>query len=141
MEHIFTSDIEGLSVALNFTEDRWLLFRTYYSPSQSDSYFFKISEKTLNTYDNYDIVLLAGDFDTGILENVMGIFLYQHDLGNLGKDKNCFNNVNNPSTFDLFLTNDSWASQKIKTTFTGLSDCHKFVLTALKTTFSRNKSK
>ena len=141
MEHIFTSDIEGLSVALNFTEDRWLLFRTYYSPSQSDSYFFKISEKTLNTYDNYDIVLLAGDFDTGILENVMGIILYQHDLGNLGKDKNCSKNVNNPSTFDLFLTNDSLASQKIKTTFTGLSDCHKFVLTALKTTFSRNKSK
>ena len=71
----------------------------------------------------------------------MSIFLYQHDLENLVKDKTCFKNANNPSTIDLFLTNNSLAFQNTTATFTGLSDCHKLVLTVLKTTFSKNKPK
>ena len=71
----------------------------------------------------------------------MSIFLYQRDLENLVKDKTCFKNTNNPSTIDLFLTNNSSAFQNTTTTFTGLADCHKLVLTVLKTTFSRNKPK
>ena len=39
------------------------------------------------------------------------------------------------------MTNDSLAFQNTATTFTGLSDCHKLVLTVLKTTFSKNKPK
>ena len=42
-----------------------------------------------------------------------------------------------PLTF--FLTNNSLAFQNTARTFTGLSDCHKLVLTVLKTTFSKNK--
>ena len=71
----------------------------------------------------------------------MSIFLYQHDLENLVKDKTCFKKANNPSTIDLFLTNNSLAFQNTSTTFAGLSDCHKLVLTVLKTTFSKNKPK
>ena len=69
------------------------------------------------------------------------IFRCQHDLENLVKDKTCFKNPNNPSTTDLFLTNSSLAFQNTTTTFTSLSDCHKLVLTVLKTTFSKNKPK
>ena len=68
----------------------------------------------------------------------MSIFLYQHDLENLVKDKTCFKNANNPSTIDLFLTNNSLAFQNTTTKFTGLSDCHQLVLTVIKTTFSKN---
>ena len=57
------------------------------------------------------------------------------------KDKTCFKNANNPSTIDLFLTNNSLAFQNTTATFTGLSDFHKLVLTVLKTTFSKNKPK
>ena len=52
--------------------------------------------------------------------------------------KTYFKNANNPSTIDFFLTNNSLAFQNT-TTFAGLSDCHKLVLTILKTTFSKNK--
>ena len=39
------------------------------------------------------------------------------------------------------MTNNSLAFQNTTTTYTGLSDCHKLVLTVLKTTFSKNKPK
>ena len=61
--------------------------------------------------------------------------LYQHELENFVKDKTYFKNASNPSAIDLFLTNNSLAFQNITTTLTGLSDCHKSMLTVLKTTF------
>ena len=95
-------------------------------------------------------MLLAGDSNREVSENVMGIFLYQHDLTNLVEDKTCFKNANNPTTGtriittittinnpDLFWTNNSSVFQDTTTAFTSLSDCHKLVLTALKKTFSR----
>ena len=63
------------------------------------------------------------------------------DLENLTKEKTCFKNANNPSTIDFFLTNNSLVFQNTTTTFTGLSDCHKLLLTVSKTTFSKNKLK
>ena len=91
-------------------------------------------------YSHYNKNLLVGDFNTDV-SNVLNIFLYQHDLENLAKDKTCFKNANNPSTIDLFLTNNSLAFQNTTITFNGLSDCHKLVLTVLKTTFPNNKPK
>ena len=91
-------------------------------------------------YSHYDKKLLVGDFNTEVF-NVLSTFLYQHDLENLVKEKTCFKNANNPSTIDLFLTKNSLAFQNTTATFTGLSDCHKLVLTVLKTTFSKNKPK
>ena len=76
-------------------------------------------------YNHYDKKLLVKDFNTEV-SNVLSIFLYQHDLENLVKDKTCFKNANNRSIIDLFLTNNSLAFQN--TTFTGFS-------------FSKNKPK
>ena len=90
---------------------------------------------------HHDKKLLVGDFNTEVAEDVLSTLLYQHDLENFVKDKTCFKNANNPSTIDLVLTNNSLAFQKAMTTFTGLSDCDKLVLTVLKTTFSKNKPK
>ena len=82
-------------------------------------------------------MLLAGDSNREVSENVMGIFLYQHDLTNLVEDKTCFKNANNPSTVtriittinnpDLFWANNSSVFHNTTTAFTGLSDCHKLV--------------
>ena len=102
---------------------------TYHPPTQSDSYYFNNLDKALDFTINTEV------------SDVLSIFLYQHDLENLVKDKTCFKNANNPSTIDLFLTNNSLAFQNTTTTFTGLSDCHKLVLSILKTTFSKNKPK
>ena len=139
-KHVFPDDIEGLFIELNFGKVKWLLFGTYHPPTQSDSYYFNNLDKALDLYSHYDKKLLVGDCNTEV-SDVLSIFLYQHDLENLVKDKTCFKNANNPSTIDLFLTNNSLAFQNTTTTFTGLSDCHKLVLTVLKTTFSKNRPK
>ena len=123
-----------------FRKAKWLLFGTYHPPTQSDSYYFTNVDKALDLCSNYDKKLLVGDFNTEI-SDVLSIFLYQHDLENLAKDKTCFKNANNPSIIDLFLTNNSLAFQSTTATFTDLPDCHKLVLTVLKTTFSKNKPK
>ena len=140
-KHVFPDDIGGLFIELNFRKAKRLLFGTYHPPTQSESYYFNNLDKTLDLYSHYDKKLLVGDFNTE-LSDVLSIFLYQHDLENLVKEKTCFKNANNPNTIDLFFTNNSLAFQNTTaTTFAGLSDCHKLVLTVLKTTFSKNKPK
>ena len=139
-KHVFPDDIEGLFIELNFRKAKWLLFGTYHQPTQSDSYYLNNLGKTLDLYSHYDKKLLVGDFNTEV-SDILNVFLYLHDLENLVKDKTCFENVNNPSTIDLFLTNSSLAFQNTTSAFTGLSDCHKLVLKVLKTTFSKNKPK
>ena len=86
-------------------------------------------------YSHYDKMLIVGDFNTEVSDNILRTFFYQHDFENLVKDKTCFKNANNPSVIDLFLTNISLVFQNTTTIFTGFSDCHKFVLKVLKTTF------
>ena len=139
-KHVFLDDIESLFIELNFGKAKWLLFGTYHPPTQSESYYFRNLDKAIDLYSQYDKKLLVADFNREV-SDVLSTFLYQHDLENLVKEKTCFKNANNPSTIDLFLTNNSLAFQNTTTTFTGLSDCHKLVLTVLKTTFSKNKPK
>ena len=101
MKHIFPDDIEGLFIELNSAKTKWFLFGTYHRTTQSDSYYFNNLDKALDLYNNYDKNLLGGDF-TSEVSNVLSIFLYQHDLENLVKDKTCFKNAIFPSTIDLF---------------------------------------
>ena len=66
---------------------KWLLFGTYHPPTQSDSYYFNNLDKALDWYSHYDKKLLVRDLSPEVLD-ALSIFLYQHDLGNLAKDKN-----------------------------------------------------
>ena len=114
----------------------------YHPPSQSDEYFFNNLDKALDTYSKYDKVLLAWDFNTEISEQRTESFLYMHELCNLVKEKKtCFKNIQNPSCIDLLLTNNIYTFQQTITTCTGLSDCHKLVLTVLKTAGPRSQPK
>ena len=79
-KHNFPSDVEGLFVELNFRKSKWLLCGTYHPPAQNDQYFFNCIDKALDTYSNYDNVLLAGDFNAEDDEPCLSNFLYQHDL-------------------------------------------------------------
>ena len=49
--------------------------------------------------------------------------------------------MQNPSCIDLLLTNNVYAFQQTTAICTGLSDCHKLVLTVLKTTVPRSQPK
>ena len=92
--------------SLSFRKSKWLLCDTYHPPAQNDQYFFNFTDKGLDTYSNYDNVLLAGDFnaeDDPCLSN----FLYKHDLYHLVKIGSCFKNSSKPTSIALFLTTNN----------------------------------
>ena len=133
-KHVFPSDIKGLYIELNFRKCKWLLLGTYHRPSQSDQYYFDNLDKSLDTYSNYEKILLVGDFNAQTTDQYLSSFLYQHELSSIVKESTCFKNVSNPSCIDLFLTNSALSFQNTQTVSCGLSDVHKLVIT-----FSKNK--
>ena len=138
-KHVFPSDIEGLYIELNFRKSKWLLHGTYHPPSQSDQYYFKNLDKSLDTYSNYEKKLLVGGFNAQISDQHLSSFLYQHELSSIVKESTSFKNVSNRSCIDLFLTNSALSFQYTLTVSCGSSDFYKLVMTVLKTTFSKNK--
>ena len=64
-------------------------------------------------------------------------FLDAFHAKNLVKDPTCYANPANPSCLDIFITNSFRSFQSTTTATTGLSDCHKMVVTVLKTTFPK----
>ena len=141
-KHNFPSDIEGIFVGINLRKTKWLLFGTYHPPSQSDNYYFESITRALDIYGElYSKLLLVGDFNAEDSESCMSAFLYQHNLKTLVKQKTCFKSTENPSCIDLFLTNCAHSFQNTNTISAGISDCHKMVVTVLKTTFTKAKPK
>ena len=86
-------------------------------------------------------MLLIGDFNAEVGEPTMDNFMELYDLGTLVKENTCFKSIENPSCVDLFLTNCVRSFQNTKVICTGISDCHKMILTVLKTTFAKAKPK
>ena len=85
----------------------------------------------------YDNLILLGDFNIEMQENLMKDFCDTYDLINLIKDPTCFKNPLNPSIIDLILTNRSRSFQNSQTIETGLSDYHKLTVTAMRTFFPK----
>ena len=111
-------------IRLNFRKIKYLLFETYYTPSQNDQYYFEALDKALDCYRSYERIVIVGDFNTEDDGTCMETFLYQYNHENIVKEYTCFKNYSKPSTIDLFLTNGSSYFQNTKT---GLSDFHKLV--------------
>ena len=70
----FPNDVGGLFVELNFRKSKWLLFGTYHPPAQNDQYLFNCIDEALNTYSDYDNVLLAGNVNAEHDELCLRIF-------------------------------------------------------------------
>ena len=141
-KHDFPEGIEGIFVEINFRKSKWLLFGTYHPPSQNDNFYFNSIGHGLDVYTkSYDKILLTGDFNAEEGEAVLKNFMELYNLGNLVKEKTCFKSIKNPSCVDLFLTNCVSSFQNTKVISTGISDCHKMILTVLKTTFEKVKPK
>ena len=89
VRHVLLSDIEGLFIELNFRK-----LGGYYSEHITHhvkvTHAISIIDKALDTYINFDRVLLVGDFNTEISENAMDTFLYQRDLRYPVKKYNLF---------------------------------------------------
>ena len=138
-KHNCPRDVEVLFVALNFRKSKWLFFGTYHPLAQNDQYFFNCIDKALDTYSNYDNVLLAGDFNAEDDEPCLGTILYQHDLYNVVKVGTCFKNSSKSTSVDLFLATKNTHFQNTAAKCIGLSDFCKFVLIVLKISLDKNK--
>ena len=131
-----------MNLEINFRKSRWLLLGTYHPSSENDSFYFNNIGCALDIYmQNDDKFILLGDFNAEEGEVTLGDFMDLYDLKHLVKEKTCFKSVENPSCIDLFLTNCSRSFQKTNAISTGISDCHKMIVTVLKTTFIKAKAK
>ena len=115
MKHTSYHDIETLFIELNFKKSKWLLVGCYHHPSQNDQYFFNTIDLALDTYNNYNKLLLIGDFNIQEFEKPLEDFLYQHDLKKIVKEATCFKSSSNPSCIDLILTTSSSSFQHTTT--------------------------
>ena len=136
---------EGLFVEINLRKTKLLFFGGYrsdhknYGLSKED--FLEQLSFALDKYCNYDKVLIAGDLNIDIDEEILEDFLFERSLKNLVKENTCFKSIDNPSCIDLFLTNTCSSFQNTIAVATGLSDFHKMIVTAMKTTFSKAQPK
>ena len=141
----FTEYVEGLFIEVNLRKTKLLLFCGYRSDHQthglSKTNFLQQLRFGLDKYSGYERVLIAGDFNIDVTEEILEDFLFEQTLKNLVKEPTCFKSVENPSCIDLFLTNSALSFQNTTTVETGLSDFHKMIITVMKTTFPRTEPK
>ena len=140
-KHAFPHDIEGMFIELNFRKSKWLLFATYYPPSQNVEYYLRNVGGGLDKYiKTYDKCLLVGDFNAEVSETKMENFLETFGLNGIIHEKTCYKSLINPSCIDLFLTNSRNSFKHSTVISAGLSDFHEMILTVLKTTIVKAKS-
>ena len=143
LKHRIDENIEAIFIEVNLRKTKLLLIGSYNSPSakyrKPDVEFFKQITHALDVYSGYDKFLLGGDLNiNALVENEeLDDFLDEFHAKNIVKDPTCYASVENPSCLDLYITNSYKSFQKTTTISTGLSDCHKMVVTVLKTTFPK----
>ena len=89
-KHVLPVVTEGFFIDLNFRKCKWLLFGTCHPPSQEDQYYCNNLDKGLDTYCQYDNILLSDDFNSETSEVCLDSFLYQHDIKKFCERKNRF---------------------------------------------------
>ena len=126
----------------NLSHSKWLFVACYRSPSQNDDLFFRKLSNQIDFYSKtYDNFLIAGDLNCQETEPILSEFLNMHSAKNIVKEETCFKSIENPSWIDLFLTNKPNHFFNTSTIDTGLSDCHKMVVTVLRKKFQRAQPK
>ena len=85
-----------------------------YNPSKNliSRHIMVLGKYLDNFYLNYDNVLLQGDFNSEVSETILKEFCEIYNLKNLVKGHTCFKNLENPSCFDLVITNRVKSFQK-----------------------------
>ena len=114
-----------------------------YNPqkSQTTSFLHTLGKNLGHYYQSYDNVVILGDFNCEMTEEVMEEFCSLYNLKTLIKTPTCFKSIKNPSCIDLILTNRANSFQNSSSVETGLSDFHHLVLTVLKTSYKKKPPK
>ena len=68
-------------------------------------------------------------------------FLEQYEAKNIMKNKTCFKNPDRPTCIDLFLANNPHSFQNTMMISIELPDFHKMIITVLKSSFIKLKSR
>ena len=68
-------------------------------------------------------------------------FLFQHEVRKVNDKPTFYRNPDKPSCIEFILENSPLCFHISHCLFTGLSDCHKPVLSVFKATFSKSKPK
>ena len=131
-------NIEGLFIEMNMRNKKWLIFAGY-NPKHEHilSFLSHIGNSLDSVIGNFENLILIGDFNCQMEEDVMKDFCDIYDLENLIKEPTCFKNALNPSVIDLILTNRLKCFQNSFCLETGLSDFHKMAVTVLKVHFKK----
>ena len=141
-QYCFPNDVECMLLEIKLHKKKWILCGGYNPHNNSINYFLEHISKAMDTYlDQYDNMLLLGDFNCEETNIVMKTFFDTYNLKNLIKEPTCFKNTENPSCIDFIVTNKERSFAHTKIIETGLSDHHKLVLTVLKTYYVRPKAK
>ena len=120
----------------------------YRPPIESNKLtFFNEVSNTLNKAVNkYDNILVTGDHNIDFFNikmdtnNFLCDFIDTFSLTNIINSKTCFKTLNGTLP-DLVVTNKPKSFCKTCTIETGLSDCHKMIVTFLRASFKRRPSK
>ena len=126
-----TKVTETISVELAVSKKKWfILFAYRHLQNKNWKIFFEETYWSLSTIVNkYDYIMLIGDLNLNTKsKNNSYCSGFCDTLKNLIKSN---------TSIDVILTNQPWSFQKHGAVTTGLSDCHKMVLTFLPSYFSR----
>ena len=100
-----------------------------------------ISKQLDALYKKYENILIIGNLNSEISEDVLCEFCCVYNLKNLVKNPTCFKNIDRPSCIDLILTNKSGSFQNTLVIETGLSDFHRLTFTVMKVSFQKQTPK
>ena len=138
-------NFEGIFVELNLRSHKILLFGGYRSEHEnfgmSKEDFLHQLNLGLDSYCEYDKVLIAGDLNMSESDPDLQDFLAHIDGKCLVKEPTCFKNAQSPSTVDHFITNSPSLFQNTNAFNIGLSDFHLLIVTVLKVGIPKQEPK
>ena len=98
--------------------------------------------KCTNIYTSkYDNLIFLGDLNAGVEDTDIKSFCSSYNLTSMVNKAMCYKNPDKPTLIDLILTNCPGSFQNSCVVETRLSDFHKMVVTAMKTSYRKSQPK
>ena len=138
-----TKNFETIGIEITIYKKNWYILFAYRPPNFSKTKFLEEIYMTLNKAINeYDNLLLTGNLNINTLRRTSDSFNHLSDLdnrfslANLVTDSTCFKS-NKGYLIDLMLTNKAISFYKSHSFVTGLSNCHKLIVSILRSSFQK----
>ena len=132
----------GFFVEINLKKKKWSFSCSYNTNRENIENHLETLSKCLDLCSSsYDNLIIVGDFNVYVDEICMSGFCDILGYKNLIRDTTCYKNPENPSSTGLVLTNNLRSFRNSSVIEAGLSDFHRTVVTAMKTSFQRLKSR